>query len=75
MKIRVNAIAPGPTDTEATRTQAGDADRRTASAGLAHQADGPPEDMVGACLFLLSDEASWITGQILDVDGGQVFRA
>ena len=31
--------------------------------------------MVGACLFLLSDEARWITGQILNVDGGQVFRA
>jgi NAD(P)-dependent dehydrogenase (short-subunit alcohol dehydrogenase family) len=30
--------------------------------------------MVGACLFLLSDEAGWITGQVLNVDGGLVFR-
>src|SRR4051812_32250073 len=73
MGIRVNAIAPGPTDTEATRTQAGDAAKEIVR-GLAIKRIGQPEDMVGACLFLLSDEASWITGQILAVDGGQVFR-
>ena len=36
---------------------------------------GHPEDMVGACLFLLSEEAGWVTGQIIAVDGGQVFRS
>ena len=36
---------------------------------------GQPEDMVGACLFLLSDESSWMTGQIIAVDGGQTFRS
>ena len=35
---------------------------------------GQPEDMVGACLFLLSDDAGWLTGQIIAVDGGQTFR-
>src|SRR3954452_13370586 len=73
MGIRVNAIAPGPTDTEATRTQAGDAAKEIVR-GLAIKRMGQPDDLVGACLFLLSDEASWITGQILAVDGGQVFR-
>ena len=73
MRIRVNAIAPGPTDTEATRTQAGDAVKDIVK-GLAIKRMGQPEDMVGTCLFLLSDEASWVTGQILAVDGGQVFR-
>ncbi len=73
MNIRVNAIAPGPTDTEATRTQAGDAAKDLVK-GLALKRMGQPEDMVGACLFLLSDEASWLTGQIVNVDGGQVFR-
>ena len=34
-----------------------------------------PEDLVGMCLFLLSDQASWITGQIFNVDGGQIFRS
>lgn len=75
MNIRVNAIAPGPTDTAATRTQAGDAAHDIVQSSLALKRIGQPEDMVGACLFLLSDEAAWVTAQILDVDGGQVFRA
>ncbi len=75
MNIRVNAIAPGPTDTQATRTQAGDAAHDIVRNSLALKRIGQVEDMVGACLFLLSDDASWITAQILDVDGGQVFRA
>jgi NAD(P)-dependent dehydrogenase (short-subunit alcohol dehydrogenase family) len=74
MGIRVNAIAPGPTDTPATRTQAGDAAKELVK-GLAIKRMGQPQDMVGACLFLLSDEASWVTGQIIAVDGGQVFRS
>ena len=43
--------------------------------GLALKRLGTPQDMVGACLFLLSDEAAWVTGQIVNVDGGQVFRS
>jgi NAD(P)-dependent dehydrogenase (short-subunit alcohol dehydrogenase family) len=74
MNIRVNAIAPGPTDTEATRTQAGDAAKELVK-GLAIKRMGQPDDLVGACLFLLSEDAAWVTGQILAVDGGQVFRA
>ena len=74
MNIRVNAIAPGPTDTEATRTQAGDAAKELVK-GLALKRMGQPEDMVGAAIFLLSDESSWVTGQILAVDGGQTFRS
>jgi NAD(P)-dependent dehydrogenase (short-subunit alcohol dehydrogenase family) len=73
--VRVNAIAPGPTDTEATRTVVHPDYIDTLTEKLALKRLGQPRDMVGACLFLLSDEASWITGQILNVDGGQVFRA
>lgn len=72
--IRVNAIAPGPTDTEATRVQAGDAAKDIVRTSLALKRMGRVEDMVGACLYLLSDDASWVTGQILAVDGGQTFR-
>ncbi len=71
--IRVNAIAPGPTDTEATRSVVGEmASDLVKQAAL--QRLGQPSDMVGACLFLLSDEASWITAQVLNVDGGLIFR-
>jgi len=74
MNIRVNAIAPGPTDTEATRTQAGDVAKEMVK-GLALKRLGQPEDMVGAAVFLLSDESAWVTGQILAIDGGQTFRS
>ncbi|RNL77558.1 SDR family oxidoreductase [Nocardioides marmorisolisilvae] len=73
--IRVNAIAPGPVDTQATRTQAGDAAHDIVRNSLAIKRIGQVEDMVGACLFLLSDESKWVTAQILAVDGGQVFRS
>ena len=72
--IRVNAIAPGPTDTAATRTVVGAmADDLVKT--LALKRLGQPDDLVGACLFLLSDDARWLTGQIINVDGGQVFRS
>ena len=75
MGIRVNAIAPGPTDTEATRSVVPQEMVGDLVNGLALKRLGKPQDMVGACLFLLSDEASWVTGQIVNVDGGQVFRS
>jgi 3-oxoacyl-[acyl-carrier protein] reductase len=72
--IRVNAIAPGPTDTAATRAVAGGMTDDIVKA-MALKRMGQPGDLVGACLFLLSDDAAWITGQIVNVDGGQVFRS
>lgn len=73
--IRVNAIAPGPIDTEATRQIVPDGIRKSILAGMPISRLGTTDDLVGACLFLLSDEARWITGQILAVDGGQIVRA
>jgi NAD(P)-dependent dehydrogenase (short-subunit alcohol dehydrogenase family) len=72
-KIRVNAIAPGPTETSALEKTAGDYAREMVKE-IALKRLGQPKDMADAVLFLLSDEASWITGQILNVDGGQVMR-
>lgn len=72
--IRVNAIAPGPIDTEATRAQVGEDMVGKLVKDLALKRPGTPEDLTGMCLFLLSEEASWVTGQVFNVDGGQVFR-
>jgi 3-oxoacyl-[acyl-carrier protein] reductase len=68
-KIRVNSIAPGYYDTEMSHNlndgQKEQILRRTPLGRL-----GQPEDVVGAVLFFLSDQASFITGQVLVVDGG-----
>lgn len=73
-KIRVNAIAPGPTDTEATRSVVPEAIAKQILASMPLSRMGRPEDIVGACLFLLSDDAAWVTGQVFNVDGGQIMR-
>ncbi len=70
--IRVNAIAPGFTTTEATLTNFPD---RTESyeATAALRRSGTPADLCGALEFLTSPASAWMTGQTLVVDGGQVF--
>ena len=73
--IRVNAIALGPIDTEATRSIVPEELLDDIVKGLSLKRRGTPQDLVGMCLFLLSDEASWITGQIFNVDGGQIIRS
>ena len=72
--IRVNAIAPGPTDTEATRSVVPESILKGILATMPLARMGETRDMVGAALFLLSDGAGWITAQILAVDGGQIMR-
>src|SRR6478609_4417607 len=72
--IRINAIAPGPIDTEANRTTTPKEIVDDIVKGLPLSRLGTPDDLVGMALFLLSDQASWITGQIFNVDGGQIFR-
>jgi meso-butanediol dehydrogenase/(S,S)-butanediol dehydrogenase/diacetyl reductase len=70
--IRVNAISPGPTWTPVTRAALADDPRGREifeSLPSLHRA-GDPEDIAYAAVFLASDEASWITGIDLPVDGG-----
>jgi 3-oxoacyl-[acyl-carrier protein] reductase len=74
MNIRVNAIAPGPIDTEAARSVVPEGYMRQLIGSLALKRQGTPDDLVGMCMFLLSDDARWITGHIFNVDGGQVIR-
>ena len=73
--IRVNAIAPGPIDTEASRSVVPTELMQPILDGLAIKRQGQVEDLVGMCLFLLSDQASWVTGHVFNVDGGQIMRA
>jgi len=73
MGIRVNAIAPGPTDTPALEKTAGAAADHIVQQ-LPLSRIGQPADHVDMLLFLLSDAASWITGQVINVDGGQIMR-
>ena len=73
--IRINAIAPGPIDTEANRTTTPQEIVAELVKAIPLSRMGQPEDLVGMCLFLLSDEARWITGQIFNVDGGQIIRS
>lgn len=73
--IRVNAIAPGPTDTEALRAKVPEDYIKNMVAQMPIARLGTPQDLLGALVFLLSDEAAWVTGLVMNVDGGQWLRA
>jgi NAD(P)-dependent dehydrogenase (short-subunit alcohol dehydrogenase family) len=74
MNIRINGIAPGPTDTEATRSTVPADVLNGIVAQLPLARLGQTQDIVNTTLFLLSDEAGWITGQTWCVDGGMIRR-
>ncbi|MEX2467297.1 MAG: SDR family oxidoreductase [Gemmatimonadota bacterium] len=69
--IRVNAVAPGLVETPLTaRISSNDKARSASEAMHALGRLGTAEDVAAAMHWLLSDEASWVTGQTLGVDGG-----
>ncbi|MBI4507665.1 MAG: glucose 1-dehydrogenase [Chloroflexi bacterium] len=69
--IRVNAIGPGPTLTDLNRERMADPATRARFVDRVPLGRlGDPEDMVGAAVFLASDEARFVTGHTLYVDGG-----
>ncbi|WP_434638003.1 enoyl-ACP reductase [Sulfurimonas sp. NW7] len=73
--IRVNAVSGGPIDTDALKAfpnyeeVKAEVVRRSPLSRM-----GVPEDLTGACKFLCSDEASWLTGQTIVIDGGTTFQ-
>ena len=74
--IRVNAVAPGPIATDFVSLEAITAPEtlNELSGRLLIPRIGLPEDVASAVSFLLSDDASWITGAHLPVDGGWLAR-
>ena len=70
--VRVNAVAPGPVETEMLNRFTGNADRKAGLvAGVPLKRAGAPEEIAKAIVFLASDNASFVTGQIVSVDGGK----
>jgi NAD(P)-dependent dehydrogenase (short-subunit alcohol dehydrogenase family) len=70
--VRVNAVAPGPTDTGMLDRFTGSDDRKAGLiAGVPLKRVGKPDEIAKAIVFLGSDQASFITGQIVSVDGGK----
>lgn len=73
--IRVNAVSGGPIETDALRafTNYEEVRDETAKRSPLNRM-GQPQDLAGACLFLCSSDASWITGHTLVIDGGTTFQ-
>ncbi len=73
--IRVNAVSGGPIDTDALKAFPNyeEVKAEVVSRSPLNRM-GKPEDLTGACLFLCSDGAGWLTGQTIVVDGGTTFQ-
>jgi NAD(P)-dependent dehydrogenase (short-subunit alcohol dehydrogenase family) len=70
--VRVNAVAPGPVETEMLTRFTGSADRKAGLvAGIPLKRAGRPEEIADAIVFASSDKASFISGQIIAVNGGK----
>ena len=70
--VRVNAVAPGPVETGMLDRFTGSQDRKAGLlASIPLRRAGKPEEIADAILFLASDKASFVTGQIINVNGGR----
>jgi NAD(P)-dependent dehydrogenase (short-subunit alcohol dehydrogenase family) len=70
--VRVNAVAPGPIDTELLKRFTGSAERRAEfAAGVPLKRLGDVDEIADVIVFLASHGARYLTGQIIDVNGGK----
>jgi NAD(P)-dependent dehydrogenase (short-subunit alcohol dehydrogenase family) len=70
--VRVNAVAPGPTDTAMLDRLTGSPDKKAVFyAAVPLKRGGTPQEIADAIAFVASDKASFITGQIIRVNGGK----
>ncbi len=68
--VRVNAVSPGPTRTEGTAPMGDALDQLAAT--TPHGRPGMPDDIAAAITFLATDDAAYIHGAVLPVDGGRI---
>src|ERR1700676_1356648 len=70
--VRVNAVAPGPVETEMLNRFTGTADRKAGLvAGVPAKRAGRPEEIAQAIVFLASNKAEFLTGQVIAINGGK----
>jgi len=68
--VRVNAVAPGFIETDITAGKLSDAQHRQIRESIPMQRTGRPLDVARICLFLASDLSEYVTGEVIDVNGG-----
>ena len=69
--MRLNCVAPGPIQTEAFKVRPTTRRSRRSAKGIPIARFGSPDEIAYATVFLASPAASWITGEVLYVAGGQ----
>lgn len=74
-RIRANSLSPGMVLTERNKRDVPQEQLDMVLAAIASDRHGKPEDLGAAAAFLLSDLAEWITGQVINVNGGGIMRA
>ncbi|HEY8359677.1 MAG TPA: SDR family oxidoreductase [Ramlibacter sp.] len=71
-KVRVNAVAPGPVDTDLFRAGKNDEAKARSAAMSPFNRIGTPEEVAQVVAFLVSEQSSWVHGQVIQPNGGMV---
>ena len=71
-RIRVNGVAPGPVDTDLFNAGKTEEVKQRMAAFSPLNRIGRPDEIANVVRFLASDEASWVTGQIVQPNGGMI---